>query len=186
MVQKMQEKTLLWDKNNSGVNQTNIQYGGYMNTLVAYATKYGCTQKCAQELSKRLKDNVELVNLKEKSNVDLSKYDRVIIGGSIYIGKVQKEVTDFCSSNLDELLKKEIGLFICGMDMNMLEKQTNEIFPEELLKIAKTVKHFGGEFTFKKMNFMEKFIIKKITKVTSDKSNINYDNINKFAMDING
>jgi len=157
-----------------------------MNTLIAYGTKYGCAEKCANELSKELNDKVELVNLKESIKVDLAKYDHVIIGGSAYIGKIQKEVTNFITSNLGELMKKEIGLFICGMqEGDMIEKEIADNFPSELLSKAKSVKHFGGEYTFKKMNFMEKAIVKKIVKITSDKSDINHDNIKRMATELN-
>ncbi len=155
-----------------------------MNTLIAYATKYGCAKKCAVELSKELKEEVELVNLKEKSNLNLSKYDRVIIGGSIYMGKIQKEVTDFISGNLNELLTKETGLFICGMqEGDMLEKEIKENFPSELISKAKLIKYFGGEFNFNSMNFMEKLIVKKVAKITSNKSYIRHEDIKKFAQD---
>jgi menaquinone-dependent protoporphyrinogen oxidase len=157
-----------------------------MNTLIAYGTKYGCAQKCAMELAKEFDGNVELVNLKEKGNVALSGYDRVIIGGSAYVGKIQKEVTEFISASMNELLKKEVGLFICGMqEGDMMEKEIAENFPAELISKAKSVMNFGGEFNFKKMNFMEKAIIKKISKVSSDKSDIHHDNIKKLAMDLN-
>jgi len=68
---------------------------------------------------------------------------------------------------------------------DMIKKEINENFPAELINKAKTVKHFGGEFNFNKMNFMEKVIVKKVSKVTSDKSDILHDNIKKFAMDLN-
>jgi menaquinone-dependent protoporphyrinogen oxidase len=156
-----------------------------MNTLIAYGTKYGCAQKCAMELAKEFDGKVELVNLKEKRNVDLSGYGRVIIGGSVYIGKIQKEVTEFITANMNELLKKEVGLFICGMqEGDMMEKEITENFPSELISKAKSVMNFGGEFNFKKMNFMEKAIIKKISKVSSDKSDIHHENIKKLAMDL--
>jgi menaquinone-dependent protoporphyrinogen oxidase len=156
-----------------------------MNTLIAYGTKYGCAQKCAMELAKEFDGNVQLVNLKERGNVSISGYDRVIIGGSAYIGKIQKEVTEFISANMNELLKKEVGLFICGMqEGDMIEKEIAENFPAELISKAKSVMSFGGEFNFKKMNFMEKAIIKKISKVSSDKSDIHHDNIKKLAMDL--
>jgi menaquinone-dependent protoporphyrinogen oxidase len=157
-----------------------------MRTLIVYGTKYGCAQKCAMELSKELNDNVELVNLKEKGSIDLTKYERVIIGGSVYIGTIQKEVTEFINKNLNELTNKEIGLFICGMqDGEMIEKEITDNFPSELINKAKSIKHFGGEFTFNKMNFMEKIIVKKVSKITSDKSAIQHDNIKKFALDLN-
>jgi menaquinone-dependent protoporphyrinogen oxidase len=156
-----------------------------MSTLIAYGTKYGCAEKCAIELSKELNDKVDIVNLKENNNIDLAKYDNVIIGGSAYIGKIQKEVTEFITLNVNELMKKEIGLFICGMqEGDLIEKEIADNFPVELLKKAKSVKHFGGEFTFKKMNFMEKTIVKKIVKITSDKSDINHDNIKGLAIEL--
>jgi menaquinone-dependent protoporphyrinogen oxidase len=53
-----------------------------MNTLIVYATKYGCAEKCAMELSKEFDGNVEVINLKENKRIDLVEYENVIIGGS--------------------------------------------------------------------------------------------------------
>lgn len=157
-----------------------------MSTLIVYASKYGCTEKCVKLMSKKLNDKVDLINLKNIKDIDLLKYDKVIIGGSIYIGRIQKEVTEFCSKNLDKLKEKRIGLFICGMqDEDIIKTELNQNFPSELLEIAEAKGHFGGEFIFDKMNFMEKLIVKKVSKVTSNKSNILEDNIHKFAQEIN-
>lgn len=157
-----------------------------MTTLIAYGTKYGCAEKCARELAKEIQGRVDTVNLKENTVIDLTQYDHVIIGGSVYIGRIQKEVTNFINSNLNELLSKEIGLFICGMqEGEALDKEMADSFPSDLLIKAKSIKHFGGEFIFKKMNFMEKTIVKKISKITSDKSDIKHENIKKLAMELN-
>lgn len=43
-------------------------------------------------LWKQLTGNVELYNLKENRVSILAEYNRVIIGGSIHMGKIQKEV----------------------------------------------------------------------------------------------
>ena len=136
---------------------------------------------------KEIDGNVEIVNLKNNNKIDLNKYDRVIIGGSVYIGKIQKEVTEFINSNLNELFKKQIGLFICGMqeEGETLDNEITDNFHPDLLASAKSVQNFGGEFIFNKMNFMEKIIIKKIIKITSNKSNIKHDNIKKLAMEMN-
>lgn len=152
-----------------------------MKTLLVYASKYGCTEKCAKLVAERLNGNVDMVNLKEKKEIDLSKYNKVIIGGSIYIGKIQKEVTEFCSKYLNTLREKPIGLFICGLQKDAIETEINQNFPPELLEIAETKEYFGGEFIFEKMNFMEKMIVKKVAKTNSDISEIQEDNINKFA-----
>jgi len=157
-----------------------------MNTLIVYGTKYGCTEKCASILSKKLTGTVDLYNLKEATSIDISKYGKIIIGGSIYIGKIQKEVSEFCTKNLDKLKEKKIGLFICGMQSgDVLETELNNSYPQELLKGALVKEHFGGEFIMKKMNFIEKVIVKKVSKVDKDTSNILEENINKFAQLIN-
>ncbi|MGV8154838.1 MAG: hypothetical protein ACLKAL_13375 [Alkaliphilus sp.] len=44
-----------------------------MNTLIVYATKYGSTEKCSKILSKYLEGTVDLCNLKNANDVDLSK-----------------------------------------------------------------------------------------------------------------
>lgn len=157
-----------------------------MNTLIVYASKYGCAEKCANLLSKDLTGNVDLINIKENQIVNLSQYDKVIIGGSMYIGKIQKEVTAFCNKNLEILKEKAIGLFVCGMqEGDALQTELNVSFPKELMDIAKSIECFGGEFILDKMNFMEKMIVKKVSKVTSNTSNILEENIHKFTQIMN-
>lgn len=155
-----------------------------MKTLIIYATKYGCTEKCANILAKELGNDVKLVNIKFESNVDVTDYDTVIIGGSVYIGKIQKEISEFCKNNINKLKEKNIGLFICAMQEKMIETEINQNFLPELLIKAKSIKHFGGEFLLDKMGLMDKIIVKKVAKVTTNKSNILTENIKKFAIEI--
>jgi len=157
-----------------------------MKTLIAYATKHGCTEQCAKVLIEKLTEKADLCNVKIIKDMDLSQYDKVIIGGSIYIGKIQKEITDFCSKNLESLKDKKVGLYICCMrDGEEVEQQLKDSFPQELLSNAISTGYFGGEFIFKKMNIMERFIVKKIVKVDKDISNILEENINRFALSMN-
>lgn len=157
-----------------------------MSTLIIYASKYGCTEKCAELLSKELYGEVDIINIKSMRDIDISKYEKIIIGGSIYIGKIQKEVTEFCSKNLHKLMEKRIGLFICGMqEGDTIKTELNQNFNRALIETAEAKECFGGEFIFEKMNFIEKFIVKKVSKVKSNKSNILRDNIHKFAQAMN-
>ncbi|MCY6957231.1 flavodoxin domain-containing protein [Clostridium brassicae] len=153
-----------------------------MNNLIIYATKYGCTEKCAEILSEKLMGKVDLCNLKVEKVPELLQYDKIIIGGSIYAGKIQKEVSEFCLKNICMLKDRKVGFFICGMlKGDKAKMQINDCFPQELLINAVVTESFGGEFRFDKMNFMERFIIKMISK--KDKS-IPRLNINKNVSDI--
>ena len=170
-----------------------------MKTLIIYASQHGTTEQCAVKLSEKLDGEVEVHNIKEEGNIDLTQYDRVIIGGSIYGGKIQKEIVEFCSQKLSVLKEKKIGLFICCMSKNDAEKQIKLSFPQELLTHAAAKQGFGGEFKFKELSFVEKTIAKVVSKmlVKNDNRLINLDskcgislideeNIVKFAQLING
>jgi len=165
-----------------------------MSTLIVYATKHGSAEDCAKILGEKLQGKVDLYNIKKDMVSDLSQYDKIIIGGSIYVGKVQKEISEFCIKNSNELQKKKLGFFICCMNNKNAEDQLKNSFPEELISKAVAKKSFGGEFRFKKMNFMERFIIKKVAKsdenlpsvdTNKDISQISEDSITEFANLIN-
>lgn len=157
-----------------------------MKTLIAYSSKYGCTQKCAEALSEKLSGQTHLVNLKSSKAVDLSQYDRVVIGGSMYMGKIQKQVSSFCTRNLNQLKDKKIGLFICCMaEGEEAQSELHNAFPKELLETAVASEYFGGEFIFEKMNPMYRLIIKKTAKTDKNVSNILEENMNSFAQLMN-
>ena len=157
-------------------------YGGAkLNTLIAYATKHGCTESIAVLLSEKLNGKVDLCNLKVKRSVDLSQYHNIIIGGSIHMGKIQKEVNEFCTKNINVLINKKIGLFICGMLFEKAETELHDSFSQELLSKAIAKDFFGGQFIFKKMNPLDRLIVNKVVKIGKDTINISEEKINKFA-----
>jgi len=144
-----------------------------MKVLIAYATKHGSVEKCAKMLKQKINGEVNLVDLKQVKDVNVNAYDKVIIGGSIYAGTIQKEVTAFCTENSEQLKQKQIGLFITCMNESSGDMQLSKVFPQELLDIAVAKVACGGEYNFKDMNFMEKMIIKMVTKAqTKDQPNI--------------
>lgn len=153
-----------------------------MKTLIAYSTTHGCTEKTSRELKKYLGGEVALVNLKLEINPSLDKFERIIVGGSIHAGKIQKRVKEFCSKNINELISKELGLFICCMEQGeTAQKQLMEAYPEELFRSAKSVAVFGGEFDFERMNFLEKMIVKKVAHVKKSTSKVDYEAIHNFS-----
>ncbi|MDF2524300.1 MAG: flavodoxin, partial [Clostridiales bacterium] len=133
----------------------------------------------------KLSERADLCNLKNGKVPQLSKYDKVIIGGSVYVGKVQKEVREFCSNNLALLKEKKVGLFTCGMQQDAVETAFASSFPKELLSNAAAKECFGGEFIFKKMNFLEKMIVKKIAGTDKDVLNVSEAVIDRFAQSMN-
>ncbi len=153
-----------------------------MKTLIAYSTTHGCTEKTANELKDFLGGTVHLVNLKKFPQPDISEYNKVIIGGSIHAGCIQKRVKEFCNKNVTELKEKELGLFICCMEEGeKAELQLQNAFPKTLLLNAKAKACFGGEFNLGKMNFFQKMIVKKVAHIEHNTSKINHESIRSFS-----
>lgn len=143
---------------------------------------HGCTHRVVHELAEELSGNVTLKNLKEDKNPCFDNYERVIIGGSIHAGQIQRKIREFCDINQDKLGQKELGLFICCMhEGEDAFKQLNNAFPEKLHQYAKSEAILGGEFNFERMRFFEKIIVKKIAKVEETVSKINHEAITEFA-----
>ena len=155
-----------------------------MNILILYATKHGTTGKIADIMREKLNEHeVNVVNLNKDKAPALETYERVLIGGSVYAGRLQKKTSQFLSKYHDELMKKEIGLFLCGMteDEKEIEELIKRVFPEDLRNHAKATAMLGGEFLLEKLNFFERFVIKKVGNVTKSQSKINNGAIEGFV-----
>lgn len=150
-----------------------------MSILIAYATKHGFTKKCAELLAEKLGEDPDIFDL-DRARPDLNQYDKVIVGGAIYAGKICKPTALFCAGNLNALKGKKLGLFICGM-LEDAQKQLESAFPSELLAAAIAREYLGGEFDFQKMNFFERFIIKKISGSDQNQTRLMEANISRFA-----
>jgi menaquinone-dependent protoporphyrinogen oxidase len=157
-----------------------------MKILIAYATRYGTTEKCADILAKQLNEKgheVDLVDLKKNKKVDPSEYDIVATGGSFVAFRMNSGVRKFVNRNLKTLLDMKTGVFMCGADEDW-EKEIKKGFPEELLEKAVTKGYFGFEMNWDKMNPMVRGMMQKAYKSTDPVSKINEENINTFAEEL--
>jgi menaquinone-dependent protoporphyrinogen oxidase len=155
-----------------------------MKTVVVYVSKHGCTEKCAKLLVEKLQGNVTSVNLEKEKVPDLQEFDTVVIGGSIHVGKVQKSVTAFIAGNMDTLLQKKVGLFLCCSNVEAVDAQMKGAFPEPLYSHASAREHLGFAYYFNKMNFMERKIINMVAKEKESKENILMENLDRFIMSL--
>jgi len=137
-----------------------------MKTLIVYATTYGYTKECVQKLAEKLEGDVTAVNSMTESIPSIKGFDNVIIGGSIYIGRIQKKIKEFCIANTEELSNKRLGLFLCCGLAENLEQSMKSSFPERLLETAKVRECFGGVLRVEKMKFMHKMMTNMMLKAT--------------------
>ena len=155
-----------------------------MKIAIIYASKHGTTEKVATSIADKLRETneVELFSLKKNANPDISGFDTIILGSSIYAGQASGKMKSFCKANETVLLQKKLALFVCGMhpDKEEQEKELKNAYSEDLQKKAMATGFLGGEFLFEKMNFFERIIIKKIAKTTNSVHQIDSEAIDNF------
>ena len=157
-----------------------------MKNLIIFTTKYGSVEKSANLLKAKLNGETTIVNLKKNTVPDINNFDNIILGGSVYMGRTQKELMKFAKNNLQKLLEKRIGLFLnCAEKTEKKFEQCKRSFPVELYEKSIVKGFFGDEITWEKCNAFHKLIIKSIKKSKDSYSNINKEEIAKFAEQIN-
>jgi menaquinone-dependent protoporphyrinogen oxidase len=157
-----------------------------MKTILIYSTKYGCTEQAAKRIQAALGGETALFNIMKDSVPPLDTYDTVILGGSVYIGKVQKQLTAYMSSHLEQLLDKNVSLFLCAGAPKGEEqaKELQNAFPEALFKQAVVKDVLGYAYSFDKMGFFEKLIMKKIKGNTNNSAEFYDEQIALFVQSI--
>ena len=136
-----------------------------MKTLVAFASRQGCSEKSARLIRRMLGSECDVIDLDIESDVDLAPYDTVVIGGPIYYGRMRASVRYFCETNLQALLARRIGLYICCMQQGEVAVQElHEAFPAELLAHASASGIFGGDIHMERINFLERFIVRAVVR----------------------
>ena len=79
-----------------------------MKLFVGYTSSEGQTRKIAQHVADRLVDaghSVELAGLADVGDIDLGRFDRAVLGGSLHVGHYQKALSEFAADHAQSLNK---------------------------------------------------------------------------------
>jgi len=143
-----------------------------MKTLIIYSTSYGYTSEVVARMARQLLE-VTAINIVEDKTVDLDAYDQVILGGSIYVGRVHKDLAAFIKNNQEKLLNKPLKLFLCCAFEAKFQEDLALNFSPELLAHAQKVENFGGRITMDKLSFGHKIMAKMVAKTPEGKQPVN-------------
>ncbi len=144
-----------------------------MKALVAYGTKYGSTEKVAEEISSVIRDGgsaATVLDLRSRKHLDIDGFDLVIVGSGICIGSWSKGAQRFLEENRGKLAGKRVALFACSGDMIFGRSTIEECQRMYLDDVAKkygienpvSTALFGGEMDFDKYGFLVKAVLKKV------------------------
>ena len=152
-----------------------------MKALVCYAGKYATSEKVANELAGLLGEQTMVLPLKNKLDINIDEFDTIIIGGAVYMGKLNPLVNKFCVQNEEVLMTKYIGVFVCGLQEEKFKQIYESSIPQNIRTHVTSIKFVGGEIQFNRLNFFEKWIIRKVAGIQNDISKINHRSIQELA-----
>ena len=155
-----------------------------MKTQILYATKHGATHEIAKRIADRM-DDAAIHDLRKSNTPDISGFDCIIVGSSIYVGMIRKEAKAFLSQNEDMLCNKKFGLFLSGMDPSGGKELFDANFSQSILQKAKATSILGGIYDPQKAGFIERFIMKVAAKQSEYSSTIDDGKIEEFIEALN-
>ena len=170
-----------------------------METIIIYSSTDGHTKIICEKIKDNFEnvDDIALVSLKETANLDLSKFNQIIIGASIRYGKHSSDLYKFIKSNRKTLDQKKTAFFSVNVVARKSEKNSPETNPyiKKFLKISNwkpnKIAVFAGKVDYPNYNVFDKYIIKLImfiTKGPTDTSQsyefTDWSKVDSFAKDI--
>ena len=130
-----------------------------MKGVIIFKGKYGATWQYADWLASAL--NVPAMKIDQVTGENLSKYDFLVIGSSVYIGKLL--IKDWLKQNLASIQNKKIFLFIvCGTapgEKDKLNKIAEDNIPGEI-RNKSAVYFLHGQMIKKNLTWSDRFMLR--------------------------
>jgi menaquinone-dependent protoporphyrinogen IX oxidase len=154
-----------------------------MNGIIIYKGKYGATEQYAHWLAEELQ--LPDINAEQLSSVKLRDYDVLLVGTSVYIGKLQ--IAGWLKNNLPLIRNKKIFLFLVAAtppgEKEKLDAYIRTGVPAELRANCE-VFYLPGKMIMKNLSWTDRFMLKmgaRLAKDPVDRKNMltDFDHVRK-------
>ena len=169
--------------------------------LVLYSTTDGHTLTICQRLRHLIEQydhQVTLLSLNDATQLELSLFDKIVIGASIRYGKHQAQVYEFINKNIQLLDSKPSAFFTVNVVARKPDKNQPDTNPY-LIKFLQQVPWqptqlgvFAGKIDYPKYRFWDRQIIRLImwmTKGPTDPTTVveytDWQEVENFALRVN-
>ena len=140
--------------------------------LALYSSVEGQTVKIINEIISELDDDVTLHDINSKKNIDLSEFDKVLIGASVRYGNLRKNMMTFMETHQAQLNKVPNAFFLVCLTARKPEKSTpeNNAYMKKFDRLSpwqpqiKAV--FAGALLYSRYNWWQTLLIQMIMKMT--------------------
>jgi menaquinone-dependent protoporphyrinogen oxidase len=165
--------------------------------LIAYGTTEGQAARIADHLAEVIRGRgleVDVLDLERSQDVSLDRYDGVIVGGSIHLGKHQKGVVEFVSKYRADLERLPSAFFSVSLaasgDLPNAEAYVENFVQQTGWRPTKAGL-FSGALLYRQYGFLKRFMMKRIvrgkpgmsTDTSRDHLYTNWDQVTRFGED---
>ena len=169
------------------------------DTIIIYSSTDGHTKTICRRLTNFLKDRdeIKIVSLDDVNELELSSFNKIIIGASIRYGKHSNKLYKFVDLNKDILNQRQSVFFSVNVVARKLEKSTPDTNPyiKKFLKISnwkpKKIGVFAGKLDYPNYGFFDKYAIKLIMFLTNGPTDTSqsyeftdWSKVDEFAMQL--
>jgi menaquinone-dependent protoporphyrinogen oxidase len=153
-----------------------------MRTLIAYCSRYGTAAGCARTLAQKIGGEITLTDLARERWPAVAGHDVVLVGGSIYAGKIQRRVVSFCERNRHGLLAAKVGIFLCCLYAGEeAAVQMQDAFPDWLLAHAFGKAFPGGRILVDRLSFLDRLLVRALPHPPGDISRLRPEALEELA-----
>jgi menaquinone-dependent protoporphyrinogen oxidase len=160
--------------------------------VIIYSTTDGHTREICSRLQKIIEQDghqVTLIPIEDASEVELNKFNKIVIGASIRYGKHSKKIYEFIGNNQQILDEKPNAFFSVNVVARKPDKnqpETNPYLKKFLSQISwkpKELAVFAGKIDYQKYTIFDRLMIRMIMWITKGptdpKSNIEFTDWNQ-------
>lgn len=143
-----------------------------MRVLVTAASRHGSTVEIADEIGRVLRESGLGVDVEPIDEVDgLERYDGVILGSAVYVGRWLPSAIEFVQRHQAELSERPVWLFSSGPIGSPEPKPTTE--PQDLADVGASIgarghNVFAGKIDRNRLSFGEKTIVRVVRAAEGD------------------
>lgn len=143
--------------------------------LVAYTTKKGSTAGIAEAVANELQASGHTADVLEIAKlVSLQGYDAVVIGGPLYMGRMDGSLVKFVQRHKHDLARVPVAGFVVCLaaaakdpeGMAWAAKALHAALPSPLRPVAETI--FAGKLDPEKLSWFQRWIAKKAKSPVGD------------------
>jgi len=153
--------------------------------IILYYSKHGFTEKCAQLLAEHLGEDVRIQDVRKTPQWSANPGEMVILGFPVYMGSLPGPVKEFLQHQEKKLLMNPLGIFISALSSRRTaQSYFTTLVPPLLQDHAQFKGFFGGALEWKNLNPFERVILKTVKGMQGDVSNLNLEEIQKAAEEL--